>query len=137
MAHEALGPAAEMRVMAFALGKTGLAPGEIAGSYQQLDLIPSLQHLLAHRSCRDEWQGRFLGPQPDPAENQVHSDPLRRNELTLIEAGHEYRILLDGDDTRFIGERPRAHAEELLRRVNHERMSRMVEFSASAAAPTR
>jgi len=62
----------------------------------------------------------------------VHSDPIRRNELTLIEGPREYRIQLDGDDTRFVGERPRAHAEELLRRVNAERMSRMAEFSGSA-----
>jgi len=135
--RHALGPAAEVRVVGFALGKTGLPPGEIHGNFQQLDLIPSLQHLLAHRSCRDEWQGRFLGPEPDPADYVVHSDPIRRNELTVITGPREYRIQLDGDDTRFVGERPRARAEELLQRVNAERMSRMAEFNASAQAPSR
>lgn len=135
--RRALGSAAEVRVMAFALGKTGLPPGEIHGNFQQLDLIPSLQHLLAHRSCRDEWQGRFLGPGPDPADYVVHSDPMKRNELTLIEGAREYQILLDGDDTRFVGERPHARADELLQRVNYERMSRMSEFSASPRTPPR
>jgi hypothetical protein len=126
----ALGAAAEVRVMAFALGKTGLPPGEIAGNYQQIDLSPSLRYLLAHRACRDEWQGRFLGERPDPAEYVVHADPLRRNELTVIDGAREYRMKLDGDDTRFLDAPPRAQAEALVQRVNAERMSRMVEFSA-------
>lgn len=135
--RQALGAAAEVRVVAFAIGKTGSAPGEVRGDYQQVDLIPSLQHLLSNRSCRDEWQGRFLGREPDPADYVVHSDPLRRNELTIMEGAREFHIQLDGDDTRFVGERPRARAAELLQRVNYERMSRMPEFSASRLPPTR
>jgi hypothetical protein len=129
--RDVLGPAAEVRVVGFAIGRTGLAPGEIAGNYQQTDLIPSLRHLISHRSCRDEWQGRFLGPRPDPADYVVHADPLRRNELTVIEGPHEYRLRLDGDDTRFLDSPPHAQADSLVARVNAERMARMPEFTAS------
>lgn len=128
--RERLGRAAEVRVVGFAVGKTGLAPGEIRGNFQQIDMIPSLRHLIAARSCRDDWQGRFLGKDPDPPVFVVHADPLRRNELTVIEGTHEYRMRLDGDDTRFIDAPPRAQAEMLVRRVNAERMSRMAEFNA-------
>lgn len=135
--RHALGEEAEVRVMAIALGKTGLPPGELRGNFQQVDLIPSLQHLVGRRNCRDEWQGRFLGPDPDPADYVVHLDPLRRNQLTLLQGSREYRIQLDGDDTRYVGERPRAHADALLQRVNYERMSRMAEFNPGARPPTR
>jgi lipoteichoic acid synthase len=132
----ALGPAAEVRVVGFAIGRTGLPPGEIHGNYQQSDLIPSLRHLIARRACRDEWQGRFLGAQPDPANYVVHADPLRRNELTVIEGPREYRMRLDGDDTRFLDSPPLAQAGALVQRVNAERMARMKEFSAPLR-PTR
>jgi hypothetical protein len=132
----ALGTAAEARIMALALGKTHLAPGEVRGNFQQVDLIPSLRHLMARRTCRDEWQGRFLGAQPDPAIHVVHSDPLRRNELTVIDGSREYRIRLDGDDTRFAGvpQPPRDEAAALLQRVNHERMSRMPQLEPKLRA---
>ncbi|HWH42101.1 MAG TPA: sulfatase-like hydrolase/transferase [Usitatibacter sp.] len=124
-----LGPAAEVRVMEMAIGATGLPPGEVHGNFQQIDLIPSLRHLVANRTCRDEWQGRFLGPAPDAPVYVVHSDPLRRNELTVIDESREYRLRLDGDDTRFVDTPPPA-ARALVARVNYERMSRMAEFSA-------
>jgi phosphoglycerol transferase MdoB-like AlkP superfamily enzyme len=134
----ALGSAAEVRVVGFAIGKTGLPPGELQGNFQQVDVIPSLRHLIAHRSCRDEWQGRFLGERPDPAVHVVHSDPLRRDELTVIDGEREFRIRLDGDDTRFVGPHPPpAQADALLQRVNHERMSRMPELGAPRRATTR
>lgn len=124
----ALGHAAEVRVVAFALGRTGGAAGELRGNFQQIDLIPSLRHMVARQSCRDEWQGRFLGVDPDPASYVVHSDPLRRNEVAVVEGARDYRIRLDGDETRFIGGPPRAQAEALLMRVNSERMARMAEL---------
>ena len=136
--RSALGPAAEVRVVGFAIGKTGLAPGELKGSFQQIDVIPSLRHLVAHQTCRDEWQGRFLGERPDPAVYVVHSDPLRRNELTVLDGDHEFRVRLDGDDTRFVGRQPsHAQADALLQRVNYERMSRMPELGARKAATPR
>lgn len=129
-----LGSAAEVRVVGFALGKTGLPPGELHGKFQQTDVIPSLRHLVATRTCRDDWQGRFLGKDPDPPVFLVHADPLRRNELTVIEGAHEYRMRLDGDDTRFLDAPPPGEASMLLRRVNAERMSRMAEFNAPQPA---
>lgn len=127
--RERLGAAAAMRVPAIAIGATGLPRGAVKLPFQQVDLIPSLRHLIDRHACLDEWQGRFLGSQPRPARYVAHGDPLRRNEMVFHEAGGEARLLLDGDDTRWL-RRPgdAGAAERQLRRVNLERISRMTEF---------
>jgi hypothetical protein len=132
-----LGPSAAARVVAIALGDTGLAPGARRGNFQQTDLIPSLQYLLDARACRDPWQGRFLGA-PRPARYVVRADPLRRNEVVVIEGAREHRLVLDGDDTHWIDAPadPR-EAEQVLDHVNRERMSRMAEFRPRGGAARR
>jgi lipoteichoic acid synthase len=123
-----LGPSAPWRVFAIALGKTGLAMGEDRRSFQQLDLIPSLQHVIGGRSCRSDWQGRFLGSKPQPARYVVRADPLLRNQVVVSEGDREYRLLLDGDDTRWIVPPDDARdASLLLEEVNRQRISRMPE----------
>ena len=129
---EALGPSAMVRIPAIALGATGLPRGDIGGAFQQTDLIASLRHMTMPRTCREEWRGRFLGSPPAPPRYVVHSDPLRRNELSVIErGGNLYRLTLDGDDTRWEIPPPRLEqAEALLQQLNYERMARMSEFGA-------
>jgi hypothetical protein len=124
-----LGPSAPMRVPAVVLGKTGLPRGEWAANLQQTDLIPSLRHVIDEYSCRSDWQGRFLGKDAAPARYVVHADPMRRNQVVVIEGPSQYRLLLDGDDTRWrIGPNRIADANLLRERVNRERMERMAEF---------
>lgn len=127
LAH--LGPSAAMRVPAFALGATGLAPGRVDVPLQQVDLVPSLRYRIDGQACRDEWQGRLLGGEPRGARYLLQPDPMRRNELAVIEGNSRYRLVLDGDDTRWKDAPPDAReANRLIRRVNLERMSRMTEF---------
>jgi phosphoglycerol transferase MdoB-like AlkP superfamily enzyme len=123
---------AEVRVPAVILGSSGLARGAIAGNMQQTDLIPSLAHLMFERSCRNEWQGRFLGENPQPARYVVHADPMRRNHVIAVEGNARYTLALDGDDTHWRTAPPRPQdADRLREEVNRERMSRMVEFRGS------
>lgn len=119
-----LGPSAPWRVMGLAFGQTGLPPGEQAPPVQQTDLIPSLRYLLSRRACRTPWQGRFLGGPIRTAADIVLSDPLHRNQLVVAEPQGNFRLLLDGDDTRWI-DTPPADGRSVLDEVNAERMARM------------
>ncbi|MGZ5080435.1 MAG: LTA synthase family protein [Usitatibacter sp.] len=129
--QERFGASASARVPAIALGKTGLPPGEWRANMQQTDLIPSLRYLIDDHACRSDWQGRLFGAEPRAARYVVHTDPIRRNQVVFIEGNSEYRLLLDGDDTRWDTAPPRLQEADRLRdQVNRERMSRMVEFRA-------
>jgi lipoteichoic acid synthase len=127
------GASAPGRVFALALGKTGLPPGESSAPLQQTDLIPSLRHLIGDHSCRNEWQGRLFGDKPEGARYVVRVDPAVRNEVVFEEGSSEYRLELDGDDTRWTTPPPRtADADRLRNEVNRERMERMSELRQAA-----
>jgi membrane-anchored protein YejM (alkaline phosphatase superfamily) len=122
---ERLGASAPARIFAMALGRTGLHPGEEPRNLQQTDLIPSLRHLIDRQSCRNDWQGRFLGGEAQPARFVVRADSLNRNQVVVTEDARQYRLLLDGDQTRWIS--PPTDADDgqrLLLEVNRERVAR-------------
>jgi lipoteichoic acid synthase len=122
-------PGAPMRVPLVAIGNGAPAPGPHAGRFQQVDLIPSLTWLIGDRACRAPWQGRFLGDPPVAARYAIDPDPQKRNQVAVLEGDAEYRMLLDGDRTRWIrAPRSTAQATDLLDHVNRERMSRMAQF---------
>jgi phosphoglycerol transferase MdoB-like AlkP superfamily enzyme len=123
-----LGAGAAMRVPLVAIGAGPLGHGAQPGRFQQVDLIPSLTWLIGDHACREPWQGRFLGP-ARPARYVVAPDPELRDEVSVLEGPHEYRLLLDGDHTHWLSapDAPNA-ARELLDHVNRERISRMAEF---------
>jgi lipoteichoic acid synthase len=129
-AEEALmRPGAPMRVPLVAIGNGAPARGAYPGRFQQVDLIPSLTWLIGDRACRAPWQGRFLGDPPTAARYAIEPDPQQRNQVAVLEGAAEYRLLLDGDDTRWIHAPPSAtQASQLLDHVNRERISRMAEF---------
>jgi membrane-anchored protein YejM (alkaline phosphatase superfamily) len=130
--QQRLGADAEVAVPAILLGNTGLPRGPIAGNMQQTDLIPSLRHAISDHSCRSELQGRFLGAGERAARYVVHADPMRRNQVIVIEGDIEYALVLDGDYTHWAEAPPRAQDADRIREyVNSERMRRMVEFRAS------
>jgi arylsulfatase A-like enzyme len=127
-----MAPSAGNRVPLVAIGKGAMARGAIEGPFQQTDLIPSLTYLIGDHACRNTWQGRFVGSPPQPARFVVHADGLRRSELDVVEGAQAHRLLLDGDDTRWVDPpRSRQEAREVLFEVNRERMRRMSEFTAS------
>jgi lipoteichoic acid synthase len=127
------GSSAEARVVALALGKTGLPRGDWPAQLQQTDLIPSLRHLIGDHSCRNEWQGRLFGDKPSAARYLVRVDPERRNQVVFEEGDAEYRLELDGDDTRWTLPPPRIQdADRLRNEVNRERMARMSELRQAA-----
>jgi lipoteichoic acid synthase len=130
--QQRFGFSAAVRVPAVILGPTGMPAGEWAAQAQQSDLIPSLRHLLLGESCRNEWQGRFLGAGAKPARYVVFAEPMRRNEIGVIEGPEHYTLLLDGDDTRWIDAPPRPEdAQRVRTEVNRERISRMSEFRSA------
>jgi lipoteichoic acid synthase len=100
------GPDAMVRVPAFALGATGLPPGPVNGDFQQVDLLPSLQHLLGARGCRSVLQGQMFGPVPTPAVAQLYADPMRYDQVRARVAGRGHTLVLDGDDSRWLDGTP-------------------------------
>lgn len=116
------GESSTSRVPAFALG-VGADGGRTPGAFQQTDLIPSLRALLEGEDCRTDWQGRFLGPAPRPADVVVYAHPVLRNELRVQMAGNTYRLRLDGDDTGWVGDVPPG-GEAVLREAMRQRLSR-------------
>jgi hypothetical protein len=127
--RKVLGAAASMRVPAVALGATGLPHGLVRGRLQQVDLIPSLRHVIGTWSCRDETQGRFLGAHPQAARYTLHPDPMRRNEVMVLGDADFSHIVLDGDETRWtVPPHDAAAAGRLFAHVNRERISRMPEL---------
>lgn len=122
---ERLGASAPARIFAMALGRTGAHPGEEPHNLQQTDLIPSLRHLIDRQSCRNEWQGRFLGAEAQAARFVVRADSMNRNQVVVTEDARQYRLLLDGDQTRWISPPPDAEdAKRLLGEVNRQRIAR-------------
>lgn len=111
------------RVPAMALGATGLAPGPVSGSYQHTDLLPSLLHLASTQSCLSDWQGLMFGPSAKSAKVVVYQHPALRDELRVKVGGETFRLKLDGDDSRWIGESPTNGAEIMLE-VMRQRVAR-------------
>jgi len=134
--RERMGRSAEMRVPLVVVGDESVPAGASEAMVQQADLLPSLAHLLEAQSCRTDWQGRFLGGPAVPPRYVLYGDPFKRNQVVVVEGERHYRLVLDGDDTRWIDPpADPAAAEELLARVNAERIARMSEFGYAPPAP--
>ena len=124
-----MGASAEMRVPLIVVGDEAVPAGMNEALVQQADLLPSLRYVLGRQSCRTDWQGRFLGGPPAAPRFLAYPDPFRRNQVVVLEGERRYRLVLDGDDTRWIDPpSDPAAAQQLLARVNAERISRMAEF---------
>ena len=133
--REALGSAAQMRVPLIVVGDARVPKGPSDAPVQQADLLPSLRYLLDTQACRTSWQGRFLGGPAVASRYVVYPDPFRRNEVDVLEGSQHYRLLLDGDDSRWIDPPADAgDAQGLLDRVNAERIARMPELARTVAA---
>lgn len=103
------GDDALVRVPAFVLGASGTPPGAVAGDFQQVDLLPSLQRqLMDGEACRSVLQGDLFGPRPQPAAVQLYADPMRYDQIRARVGGRNHVFVLDGDDSRWQGAAPEA-----------------------------
>ena len=94
--------------------------------FQQTELLPSLEHYLTQDSyCNTSFQGRFLD-EPTVAENCIfHVPGIELNHLYAYCGENQIDILLDGDDTRIIGENHDYPDKNLLlNEVNYQRIYR-------------
>ena len=94
--------------------------------FQQIDLLPSLEHYLARDSyCKTPFQGRFLGEPATTANCIFHSPGMKPNHVYAYCGENQIDILLDGDDTRIVAEsHDYADKSQLLNEVNFQRIYR-------------
>lgn len=94
--------------------------------FQQIDLLPSLEHYLTRDSyCKTPFQGRFLGESATTANCIFHVPGIKLNHLYAYCGENQIDILLDGDDTRIV-EQSHDHPDksQLLSEVNFQRIYR-------------
>jgi lipoteichoic acid synthase len=100
------GPEAFARVPLVVVGASGLPAGPIDGAFQQTDLLPSLADLTSAESCTRLDQGRFLRADPQPASWVLHARGDARNRVDVYFGEGRGALLLRGDDSEWIGDRP-------------------------------
>jgi len=100
------GESALARVPMLVAGASGLPRGEIAASFQQTDLLPSLLHLVAEDACHRSDQGSFLRAVPQPPSLVVHVRGDQRSRIDLYSSAGEGALLLRGDDSELVGALP-------------------------------
>ncbi len=114
------GERAFARVPLIVAGKVSM-PKVIASSFQQTDVLPSLQYLFGQRSCRDPLQGSFLRADPQPAQVITHVRGDDRNRVDVYhgaDAVSGYR--LDGDASGWL-DAPPADAKGIAAAINVQR----------------
>jgi phosphoglycerol transferase MdoB-like AlkP superfamily enzyme len=121
--YERYGDSAYARVPAWVFGQSGLPAGRIDQPFQQTDLIPSVLRLVGGESCRTPAQGTFLGGAPASPRYILHSGGLHRDRIDVFFDNRQGTIILDGDDTRWLGPKP-PDADALIAGVNRDRASR-------------
>lgn len=94
--------------------------------YQQVDLLPSLEHYLTGDTyCKTSFQGRFLGEPTTTADCAFHVPGIELNNLYAYCGENQINILLDGDNTRIVEEsHDYPDKDRLLNEVNFQRVYR-------------
>jgi lipoteichoic acid synthase len=100
------GDLAFARVPMVVVGASGLPGGRIDLPFQQTDLLPSLADLVGADSCATADQGRFLRADPSPPSWILHARGDARNRIDVYFGDRRGALLLDGDASRWVGERP-------------------------------
>lgn len=100
------GDSAMARVPLVVASDLPLARGEVDGLFQQTDVVPSVADLTQAQSCRTPAQGAFLRAHPTPARYALHVRGDKRDEIDVLFDGKQGEIVLDGDATRWQGDRP-------------------------------
>jgi hypothetical protein len=104
----------------------GSGRGSLEGAYQQTDVFNSLRNLGAPARCTTSWLGDFLSVPPLAPVFVAHRRGDNRHLVSVFDGPKDYLVLLDGDDTRFIGGDPvdPAAARQVVGKINRERLAR-------------
>ncbi len=102
--------------------------GLVSDAFQQADLPPSLEDLTNAHACRTAGEGWFLREQPIPPKYIVHARGDKRDRLDIYfrdsdGTSREGNIILDGDASRWIGDKP-DNWQQIMLRVAADRIKR-------------
>jgi phosphoglycerol transferase MdoB-like AlkP superfamily enzyme len=100
------GTLAFARVPLVVVGASGLPRGAVDAPFQQTDLLPSLADLAGAQACTRLDQGRFLRADPQPPSWVLHARGDARNRVDVHFGDRHGALLLRGDDSEWIGDRP-------------------------------
>lgn len=100
------GDAAFARVPMIVVGDSGLPRGAIDTPLSHTDLLPSLADLVGSESCRRADQGLFLRADVVAPAWILHARGDARNRIDVYAEGAASALILEGDDSHWIGERP-------------------------------
>ncbi|MGB0132665.1 sulfatase-like hydrolase/transferase, partial [Dokdonella sp.] len=96
-------------------------PAVVEGSFQQIDLLPSLAWQLGVEWCRSPYMGSFLRENPHPPQVVFHARGDDRNRVDVYHDNDKVSaFLLDGDDSRWLGPPP-ADGERVAAWINVQR----------------
>lgn len=105
-------------------------PRVVTRTFAQTDVPTSFAWLAGARFCLDDGHGNFARPVPDPPRYVMHASGDRRDQVDVYFAGGQHgTVLLDGDDSRWLGTPPAAH-DDIIDGINRQR----IQEAASARA---
>ncbi|HQW77345.1 MAG TPA: hypothetical protein PLJ77_10710, partial [Dokdonella sp.] len=113
------GERAYARVPMVVSGKVEM-PAVVEDAFQQTDLLPSLAWQFGAEHCRSAYSGNFLRSDPEAPAIVVHARGDDRNRIDIYEDDSVSGFLLDGDESRWIGEAP-DDAEHIAAWINVQR----------------
>lgn len=113
------GERAYARVPMVVSGKVEM-PAVVEDAFQQTDLLPSLAWQFGAEHCRSAYSGNFLRSDPQAPAIVVHARGDDRNRIDIYEDDSVSGFLLDGDESRWLGEAP-ADAEHIAAWINVQR----------------
>ena len=122
------GDSAMGRVPMVIATKLPIQHGALKETFQQTDVLPSLDNLVNAHACRTEEQGLFLTQPPVPPKYVLRARGDKRDWLDVYFTDpngvtEEGNIFLDGDDSRWSGAKP-ADWQQIMLRVANDRIER-------------
>ena len=119
------GERAFTRVPMVVIGDVDMPP-VIDQTFAQTDVPASFAWLAGARFCLDDGHGNFARPDPQPPRYVMHASGDRRDQVDVYFADGEHgTVLLDGDDTRWLG-KPPAHPDHIIDAINRQRIREAV-----------
>lgn len=81
-------------------------PKRVDAAFQQIGFPASFAHLAGLAVCRDPIHGSFLRATPQAPAAIVHASGAARNRVDMYFGDEEAALILDGDDSRWVGPKP-------------------------------